>query len=98
MDFVDFDKLEDVVELFFFFNMVSGEVFKSNICMICNWLVGCVGYWEIGEEEDFYVFLFIVLMGKVYIILMFQVIVGKKYGGINEIDVVVFLLKKSEIL
>jgi hypothetical protein len=36
-------------------------------------------------------------MGKVYTTLMSQVTAGKKYGGINEIDAVVFPLKKSEI-
>ena len=63
----------------------------------CNWLVGRAGYREIGEEEDLHVSPSIALMGKVYTTLMSQVTAGKKYGGINEIDAVVFPLKKSEI-
>jgi hypothetical protein len=37
------------------------------------------------------------LAGKVYYTLMSQVTAGKKHGGINEVDGVVFQLKKSEI-
>jgi hypothetical protein len=96
-DFADLDKPEDVVELFSSSNMASGEAFKSNTCMTCNWLVGRAGYREIGEEEDLHVSPSIALMGKVYTTLMSQVTAGKKYGGINEIDAVVFPLKKSEI-
>ena len=96
-DFADLDKPEDVVELFSSSNMASGEAFKSNTCMTCNWLGGRAGYREIGEEEDLHVSPSIALMGKVYTTLMSQVTAGKKYGGINEIDAVVFPLKKSEI-
>ena len=49
-DFADLDKPEDVVELFSSSNMASGEAFKSNTCMTCNWLVGRAGYRETGKK------------------------------------------------
>lgn len=96
-DFADLEKPDDVVEMFFTSNMAGGDVFKSNTAMACNWLVGRPRYKEIGEEEDLHVSPSIALMGKVYTTLMSQVTAGKKYGGINEVDAVVFPLKKSEI-
>lgn len=96
-DFADLEKPDDVAEMFFTSNMAGGDVFKSNTAMACNWLVGRPRYKEIGEEEDLHVSPSIALMGKVYTTLMSQVTAGKKYGGINEVDAVVFPLKKSEI-
>lgn len=96
-DFADLEKPDDVVEMFFTSNLSSGDAFKCNTAMACNWLVGRPKYKEIGEEEDLHVSPSIALMGKVYTTLMSQVTAGKKYGGINEIDAVVFPMKKSEI-
>ncbi len=96
-DFADLEKPEDVVEVFFTSNLAGGDAFKSNTSMACNWLIGRPGYKEIGEEEDLHVSPSIALMGKAYTTLMSQVTAGKKYGGINEVDAVVFPLKKSEI-
>lgn len=96
-DFADLEKPDDVVEMFFTSNLSSGDSFKCNTAMACNWLVGRPKYKEIGEEEDLHVSPSIALMGKVYTTLMSQVTAGKKYGGINEVDAVVFPLKKSEI-
>lgn len=96
-DFADLENPDDVVEMFFTSNLSGGDTFKCNTTMACNWLVGRPKYKEIGEEEDLHVSPSIALMGKVYTTLMSQVTAGKKYGGINEVDAVVFPLKKSEI-
>lgn len=65
--------------------------------MSCNWLVGRGAYKELGEEDDLHVSPSAALAGKVHKTLMSQVTAGKKFGGINEVDGVVFQLKKSEI-
>ncbi|MDR2474371.1 MAG: DUF5458 family protein [Bacteroidales bacterium] len=96
-DFLDLDKPDDVVDLFFTANLAGGDAFKANTCMACNWLVGRGKYKELGETEDLRVSPAAALAGKVYTTLMSQITAGKKYGGINEVDSVVFPLKKSEI-
>lgn len=96
-DFADLEKPDDVVEMFFTSNLSGGDTFKCNTTMSCNWIVGRPKYKEIGEEDDLHVSPSIALMGKVYTTLMSQVTAGKKHGAINEVDAVVFPLKKSEI-
>jgi len=96
-DFADLEKPDDVVEMFFSSNLASGDTFKANTTMSCNWLVGRGKYAELGEEEDLHVSPSAALAGKVYRTLMSQVTAGKKYGSINEVDGVAFQLKKSEI-
>ncbi|GHT41222.1 hypothetical protein FACS189437_07830 [Bacteroidia bacterium] len=96
-DFMDLDKPDDVVEMFFTSNLSGGDVFKANTCMACNWLIGRGKYSELGEEGDLRVSPAAALAGKVYGTLMSQITAGKKHGGINEVDSVVFPLKKSEI-
>lgn len=96
-DFADLDKPDDVVEMFFLSNLAGGDTFKSNTTMSCNWLVGRAAYKELGEEDDLHVSPSAALAGKVHKTLMSQVTAGKKFGGINEVDGVVFQLKKSEI-
>jgi len=96
-DFVDLDKPDDVVDMFFTANHTGGDPYRANTCMACNWLIGRGKYAEIGEQEDLHVSPGAALAGKVYYTLMSQVTAGKKHGGINEVDGVVFPLKKSEI-
>ncbi len=96
-DFADLDKPDDVVDMFFTSNLASGDAYKCNTTMACNWIVGRPRYKEIGEEEDLHVSPSIALMGKVYTTLMSQVTAGKKHGSISEVDSVAFPLKKSEI-
>ena len=96
-DFADLDKPDDVVEMFFNANMAGGDVFKSNSIMACNWLIGRPKYKEIGEQDDLHTSPSAALMGKVYMTRMSQVAAGKKYGGLDEVDEVVFPLKKSEL-
>lgn len=96
-DFLDLEKPDDVVDMFFSANHTGGDPFKANTCMACNWLIGRGKYKELGEEEDLHISPAAALAGKVYYTLMSQVTAGKKHGGINEVDGVVFPLKKSEI-
>lgn len=96
-DFMDLDQPDDVVDLFFNANLTSGDTFKANTCMACNWLIGRGKYNELGEERDMHISPSAALAGKIYSTLMSQITAGKKYGTINEVDSVVFPLKKSEI-
>lgn len=96
-DFLDLEKPDDVVDMFFTANHTGGDPFRANTCMACNWLIGRSKYKELGEEEDLHVSPASALAGKVYYTLMSQVTAGKKFGGINEVDGVTFQLKKSEI-
>lgn len=96
-DFADLEKPDDVVDMFFTANHTGGDPYRANTCMACNWLIGRGKYAELGETEDLHVSPGAALAGKVYYTLMSQVTAGKKYGGINEVDGVVFQLKKSEI-
>jgi hypothetical protein len=96
-DFEHLDAADDVVELFESANLTGGDVFRSNVMMACNWLVGRGKVSELGEDEDLYVPPSGALAGKMYKTLMSQVTAGKKHGGMNEVDGVKFDLKKSEI-
>lgn len=96
-DFAHLDEPDDVMEMFEDANLTSGDMFKSNVMMSCNWLVGRGKFNELGEEEDLYVPPAGALAGKVYQTLMSQVTAGKKHGSMNEVDGVRFDLKKSEI-
>ncbi|MDR0700192.1 MAG: DUF5458 family protein [Tannerella sp.] len=96
-DFADLEKPDDVVDMFFTANHTGGDPYRSNTCMTCNWLIGRPRYVNLEEAEDLHVSPAAALAGKVYYTLMSQVTAGKKHGGINEVDGVVFQLKKSEI-
>ncbi|MDR2915097.1 MAG: DUF5458 family protein [Tannerella sp.] len=96
-DFLDLEKPDDVVDMFFTANHTGGDAFRANTCMACNWLVGRSKYKELDEAEDLHVSPAAALAGKVYYTLMSQVTAGKKFGGINEVDGVTFQLKKSDI-
>jgi hypothetical protein len=96
-DFEHLESPDDVMEMFEMANLTSGDAYRSNVIMTCNWLVGRGKFEEIGEEEHLYVPPASSLGGKMYTTLMSQVTAGKKYGGMNEVDGVTFDLKKSEI-
>lgn len=96
-DFEDLDKPDDVMEMFELANLTSGDPFKSNTIMTCNYLVGRGRAGEVGESDDVYVPGSPALAGKIYMTLMSQVTAGKKHGSMNEVDGVRFDLKKSEI-
>ncbi len=96
-DFENLDSSDDVVDMFESANLAGGDIYKSNVVMAANWLVGRAKNQELGEEEDLMVPPSSALAGKMYTTLMSQVTAGKKYGGMNEVDGVKFDLKKSEI-
>ncbi len=96
-DFQDLETPDDVVDIFFNANHTGGEVHKSNTLMTCNWLLGRKKEDTVGEENDLFVPPSTALAGKIYSTLMSQVVAGKKFGGINEVESVRFDLKKSEI-
>jgi len=96
-DFENLDTPDDVMELFEAANMTGGDVYRSNVIMTSNWLVGRGKFDEVDEEDDLFVPPSSALAGKIYGTLMSQVTAGKKWGGLNEVDGVRFDLKKSEI-
>ncbi len=96
-DFQDLETPDDVVDIFFNADHTGGEVHKSNTLMTCNWLLGRKKEDSVGEENDLFVPPSSALAGKIYSTLMSQVVAGKKFGGINEVESVRFDLKKSEI-
>lgn len=96
-DFQDLESPDDVVDVFFNANHTGGDVFKSNTLMACNWLLGRRKDNVVGEEDNLYVPPSSALAGRIYSTLISQVVAGKKFGGINEVESVRFDLKKSEI-
>ena len=96
-DFQHLDEPDDVMEMFDEANHTGGDVYRSNVLMTCNWLVGRGRFEEIEEVDDLFVPPSAALAGKIYKTLMSQVTAGKKFGGINEVEGVKFDLKKSEI-
>lgn len=96
-DFEHLDSPDDVMELFESANLAGGDIYRSNVMMACNWLVGRSKVAEVGESDDLYVPPSGALAGTVYKTLMSQVAAGKKHGGLSEVDGVKFDLKKSEI-
>lgn len=96
-DFAHLDEPDDVMEMFDAAYLTGGDIYRSNVLMTCNWLVGRGKFDIVGESEDLFVPPSAALAGKIYKTLMSQVTAGKKFGGINEVDGVRFDLKKSEI-
>jgi len=96
-DFEHLDNPDDVMEMFETANLTGGDMYRSNIMMTCNWLVGRKKYEEVGEEDELYVPPSGALAGTIYKTLMSQVVAGKKHGSLSEVDGVAFPLKKSEI-
>ena len=96
-DFEHLDEPDDVMEMFEEANLTGGDVYRANVLMTCNWLVGRGRFNEIGETTDLFVPPSSALARKIYKTLMSQVTAGKKFGGINEVEGVRFDLKKSEI-
>lgn len=96
-DFQDLETPDDVVDIFFNADHAGGDVYKSNIIMTCNWLLGRQKVVQVGEEDNLYVPGSSALAGKIYSTLMSQVVAGKKFGGLNDVESVHFDLKKSEI-
>lgn len=96
-DFEHLDNPDDVMEMFEAANLTGGDMYRSNIMMTCNWLVGRKKFEEVGETDELFVPPAGALAGTIYRTLMSQVVAGKKHGSLSEVDGVAFPLKKSEI-
>ncbi|MBN2173794.1 MAG: DUF5458 family protein [Prolixibacteraceae bacterium] len=96
-DFEHLDTPDDVMEMFETANLTGGDIYRSNVLMACNYLVGRDKFKELGEEEVLYIPPSGALAGTIYQTLMSQVAAGKKHGSLSEVDGVCFDLKKSEI-
>jgi hypothetical protein len=96
-DFEHLDTPDDVMELFEASNLTGGDMYRSNVMMTCNWLVGRDKFTEIDEKDELFVPPSGALAGTIYQTLMSQVAAGKKHGSLSEVDGVTFDLKKSEI-
>lgn len=96
-DFANLEEPDDVIDLFEDANLTGGDVYRSNVIMACNWLVGRGKVTQVQEEEDLFVPPSSALAGKMYYTMLSQVTAGKKHGGMNEVDAVRFDLKKGEI-
>ncbi|WP_267403894.1 MULTISPECIES: DUF5458 family protein [unclassified Chryseobacterium] len=96
-DFEHLDEPDDVMEMFDQAYLTGGDIYRSNVLMTCNWLVGRGRFEDIDELEDLFIPPSAALAGKIYKTLMSQVTAGKKFGGLNEVEGVRFDLKKSEI-
>jgi hypothetical protein len=78
-------------------NLTSGDVYKKNVIMACNWLVGRGKDEAVGEDEDVYVSPSSALAGTIYKGNLAQVSAGKKFGALSEVSGVRVNLKKSEV-
>ena len=86
-DFQDLETPDDVVDVFFNADHSGGDIYKSNIIMTCNWLLGRQKVVQVGEEDNLYVPGSSALAGKIYSTLMSQVVAGKKFGGLNDVEI-----------
>ncbi|WP_225000333.1 DUF5458 family protein [Cesiribacter sp. SM1] len=96
-DFENLESPDEVMEEFDAANLTGGDIYRSNVMMTCNWLVGRNKHEDLGEEDHLLVPPSTALAGKIYSTLIAQPTAGKMHGGINEVDGVSFPLKKSEI-
>ncbi len=96
-DFQDLNSPDAIMEEFDKANLTGTEIYRSNVMMTCNWLVGRKNYAELEEEDMLMIPPSTALAGKIYSTLMAQPTAGKMHGGLNEIDGVSFPMKKSEL-
>jgi len=96
-DFANLEGPDDVIDIFEDANLTGGDVYRSNVIMACNWLVGRGKVTQGNEEDDLFIPPSSALAGKMYYTMLSQVTAGKKHGGMNEVDAVRFDMKKSEI-
>jgi hypothetical protein len=94
----DFENLEDpegVIDFFQSADLASGDDYKSNTVMACNYLVARPKDTSIEEEEDLFIPPSAALAGNMYKTDMSQVAAGVKHGKINEVFGTRFKLKKQ---
>ncbi len=54
-DFEHLDEPDDVMEMFDQAYLTGGEIYRSNVLMTCNWLVGRGRFEEINESDDLFI-------------------------------------------
>ena len=96
-DFQHLDDPEAVIEEFDKAGLTGGEIYKSNAMLTCNWLIGREKYSDLDEEDHLFIPPSPALAGKIYSTLIAQPVAGKMHGGLNEVNGVKFIMKKSEI-
>jgi hypothetical protein len=96
-DFQDLESPDAVMEEFDAANLTGGDIYRSNVLMTCNWLVGRPKHEKLDEESALMIPPSTALAGRIYSTLIAQPTAGKMFGGINEIDAVSFPLKKGEL-
>ena len=96
-DFENLDSADAVMEDFDAANLTGGDIYRSNVLMTCNWLVGRGKHADLGEEDELMLPPSTALAGKIYSTLIAQPTAGKMHGGINEVDGVSFPLKRTEL-
>jgi len=96
-DYENLDSVDEVISEFESANHTSADLYRSNVMMTCNWLVGRKRNQEIDEEEDLFIPPSSALAGKIYNTLMSQVTAGKKHGALNEVESVKFDMTKTDI-
>ena len=96
-DYQNLENPDGVMEYFQSDDLSSGDDFKSNTIMACNYLVGRPKDTTIEEEEDIYLPPSAALVGNMYKTDMAQVAAGVKHGKINEVSGTRFKLKKDEL-
>lgn len=96
-DFQHLDDVDGVVDEFSLADLASGDAYKSNVVMTCNWIVGREKYSDLGEDEEMFVPPSGALAGSIYRTTMSQVVAGKKFGSLSEVDGVKFLTRKTQI-
>jgi hypothetical protein len=96
-DFRNEEKLEHIKNEWKEEDIPSGDVFKSNAIMTCNYFVGRGANKEVGEKEDLHIPGSAALAGKMYSTLMSQVAAGKKHGTMSAVEGVRIKLLKSEV-
>src|SRR6218665_940273 len=72
-DFEHLDEPDDVMEMFDQAYLTGGDVYRANVLMTCNWLVGRGRFEDINEAEDLFIPPSAALAGKIYHTLMSQV-------------------------
>ncbi|MEJ1239308.1 type VI secretion system contractile sheath protein TssC [Chryseolinea sp. T2] len=96
-DFLNLDTPDAVMEDFDSANLTGGDIYRSNVLMTCNWLVGRAKRENLDEEGAMMLPPSTALAGRIYNTLIAQPTAGKTFGGLSEVDGVSFPLKKGEI-
>ncbi len=96
-DFRDLEAPDDVMALFESAQHAGSDVYRGNVMMTCNYLVGREKEEELGEEEDLFIPPSTALAGRLFAGKISQPSAGYKYGGLNEVSGTRFDLRQTEI-